>query len=269
MTTTTNLTSTNWSGAVLTAHSGESFSTVSAEWVVPTLSQVPIKGLTLTDIAEWVGIDGYNSADVAQAGVIQTVQTSANGQTTVSLEAFDEWYPAAANIISAKSFQVNAGNTIEVTVETKGAGATSATFVFDDLTTHQVYDTTLTAPKGTSLDGNSAEFIVETPELINGNQVSQPLLSDFLNSPIVFSDVSATYSNGTTASLSSAESIGVWSDDVPGSYGSYVQEAYGSISAGSDSVTVTENDYWPNSSSGPLASSGHSTLFGYTDQWWG
>lgn len=250
MTTATNIESTNWSGAVITAASHESFSTVSAEWVVPTVSQVPIKGLTLSDIAEWVGIDGYNSSDVCQAGVIETVQTSANGQTTISCSAFDEWYPAAANIIAAKSFQVNPGNTIEVTVETKGAGSTSATFIFDDLSTGKTYDTTLTAPRGTSLDGNSAEFIVETPELISGKQVSQPLLSDFLNSPIVFNDVSATYSNRSTASLSSAQSIGVWSDDVSGSNGTYVQEAYGSISAGSDSVTVTENDYWPASTSG-------------------
>ncbi|HEX4112560.1 MAG TPA: G1 family glutamic endopeptidase [Stellaceae bacterium] len=246
MTASTNLESTNWSGAVITASSGHSFSTVSAEWVVPTLSQVPIKGLATSDIAEWVGIDGYNSADVCQAGVIETVQTSAKGQTTISCSAFDEWYPAAANIIS--SFHVNPGNTIEVTVETKGAGATSATFIFDDLTTHQVYDTSLNAPRGTSLQGNSAEFIVETPELISGNQVSQPLLSDFLNSPIVFRDVSATYEGGTAASLSSAQSIGVWSDDVPGSDG-YVQEAYGSIQSGADSVTVTEDDYWPNTSS--------------------
>ena len=54
MTTSTNIASTNWSGAVLTAASG----------VVPTVSQVPIRGVTASDVSEWVGLDGYNSADV-------------------------------------------------------------------------------------------------------------------------------------------------------------------------------------------------------------
>jgi hypothetical protein len=249
MTTPTNLASTNWSGAVLTAAAGESFSTISAQWIVPTISQVPNAHVTTSDIAEWVGIDGYNSADVCQAGILQTVETSANGHTTISCSAFDEWYPAGANMISASSFAVNPGNTIKITVETSGAGATKATFIFDNETTGKTFDTSLTAPHGTSLRGNSAEVVVETPEWISGNQVSQPLLADFLNSPIDFRDVSATYAGGMAASLSSAQSIGVWSDDVPGSYGSYVQEAYGGIQPGSDSVTVTENDYWPSSSS--------------------
>jgi Peptidase A4 family len=247
MTTPTNIASTNWSGAVITAAKGKSFSTVSAQWVVPTVSQVPIKGVTLSDVAEWVGIDGYQSRDVCQAGIMETVQTSANGQTTISCSAFDEWYPAFANIIPATSFQVNPGDTIKITVETTGAGATKATFIFDDETTGKIYDVSLTAPRGTSLKGNSAEVVVETPELISGNQVSQPLLSDFLGSPVVFQDVSAHYKGGLAANLSSAQSIGMWTDNVPG--GSDVQEAYGGIRAGSRSVTVTENDYWPDASS--------------------
>ena len=68
-------------------------------------------------------------------------------------------------------------------------------------------------------------------------------MSDFLNSPVVFQGVSATYVGGSAASLSSAQSIGMWTDNVPGSNGSSVQEAYGSVQSGS--VTVTEDDYWP------------------------
>jgi hypothetical protein len=256
MTTPTNIASTNWSGAVLTAAAGESFSTVSAQWVVPTVSQVPIAGVRISDAAEWIGIDGYNSADVCQAGILQTVQTSANGHATISCWAFDEWYPAAANIIPTSSLLVNPGDTIKVAVKTTGAGATQASFIFDDETTGKTFATSLTAPRGTSLLGNSAEVVVETPELIIGNQVSQPLLADFLNSPIDFQDISASYSDGMAASLSSAQSIGVWSDNVPGLYGTYVQEAYGSIQPGSDSVTVSENDYWPTLLS-------NSTWFGY------
>jgi Peptidase A4 family len=246
MTTPTNIATTNWSGAVITAASGESFSTVSAQWMVPNVGQVPIKGVTISDVSEWVGIDGVGSADICQAGVAEIVQTSANGHATIECQAFAEWFPAAGTLIPLSSFQVNPGDKINVAVETTGAGATTATFIFIDQTTHQFYATSLTAPQGTSLQGNSAEFIVETPELINSsNQVIQPFLSDFLYSPIVFQHVSAIYSNGMSASLSSAQSIGMWTNDVPGSDGSYVQEAYGSIWPAFDAVTVTENHYWP------------------------
>jgi len=255
---TTNIESTNWSGAVMTAGSNESFGNVSAQWVVPTVTQVPINGVTTSDIAEWVGIDGYNSDDVCQAGVMEVVSTLPNGQISVTCEAFDEWYPADANIISASTFKVNPGDTVTVSVETSGAGATSATFIFDDETTGKIYQTSLTAPSGTRLQGNSAEFVVETPEWISSTgQVSQPLLSDFLNSPVVFNDASATYSNGSAASLSSATTIGMETADVPGTRG-YVQEANGSVQPKSDSVTVTEVDYWPSSSSGSPPHNGYS-----------
>src|SRR5579863_4733642 len=94
MTQPTNLVSTNWSGAVLTAHSGESFSTVSAEWEVPKVKQVAIESVKTSDISEWVGIDGFNSKDVCQAGVMEVVHTLANGHKTVACSAWDEWYPA-------------------------------------------------------------------------------------------------------------------------------------------------------------------------------
>src|ERR1700733_3865124 len=109
MTISTNIASTNWSGAVLTAASRESFSTVSAEWVVPTVSQVPLKGVTTSDGSEWVGLDGYNSADVCQAGILETVQTSVHGGATISCSAFDEWYPTGSSNIAVSSLPVTPG----------------------------------------------------------------------------------------------------------------------------------------------------------------
>lgn len=232
--------STNWSGAVLQAPAGQSFSTISAEWVVPKVSQVP--GQNMTDAAEWVGLDGYNSNDVCQAGVLEVVQKGAHGATSVSYTAWDEWYPNAANLISPSDFAVNPGDTIKVSVETTGAGATQATFLFDDLTTDKTYTTGLTAPTGVSLEGNSADFVVETPYWSSGNWSYQPLLTDFLDSPVVFHDASATYASGGSASLSSAIPFAMVSNDVPGAWGSYVQEAYGSVSG--NTVSVNEDPYW-------------------------
>jgi Peptidase A4 family len=258
MTTSTNITSTNWSGAVLTAASGQSFSSVSAEWVVPAVSQVPAGNVTTSDVSEWVGIDGYNSSDVCQAGIQETVQT-AGGKTSVSVSAWDEWYPAGSNTIAASSFSVNAGDTVKITVQTLGVGSSTASFIFNDVTTGKTYDASLTAPKGTTLVGNSAEVVAETPEWTSGGQTSQPLLADFLNTPITFKDIAATYKSGSAASLSSAQSIGMETNAAPGSTGSYVQEAYGSVNASADSVSVTENDYWGASTSPATKPSAPST----------
>jgi hypothetical protein len=86
-----------------------------------------------------------------------------------------------------------------------------------------------------SLQGNSAEVIVETSEWISGGSVSQPLLSDFASAPVAFHDVSAIFAGGAAASLASAQSIGMWTNDVPGANGSYVQEAFGAIHPAYDS----------------------------------
>jgi Peptidase A4 family len=239
----TNVTTTNWSGAVIQATPGKSLNAVSADWTVPTVSQVPIKGVTTTDLSSWVGLDGYNSKDVAQAGIQETVSTGANGNTTVSYSAWDEWYPASSNNIPSSAFKVDPGDTVKITIETTGAGATTATFLYDDETTGQNYQTSLTAPHGISLTGSSAEFVVETPEWSNGFSTYQPPLSDFLGSPVVFQDASATYAGGGAASLSSALTIGMVTNGVPGVFG-YTREAYGSVSASADTVTVAEDDYW-------------------------
>jgi len=260
MTTSTNVTSTNWSGAVIQAASGQSFSTVSAQWTVPTVSQIPTRGVTTTDLASWVGLDGYKSNDVAQAGIQETVTTGANGITTASYSAWDEWYPAGSNDISSSAFKVDPGDTVKIGVETTGAGATKATFLYDNETTGQTYQTSLTAPSGTSLTGNSAEFVVETPEFSNGFSTYQPLLTDFLGSPIVFEDASATYAGGSAASLSSALTIGMETNGLSG-VPAYAQEAYGSVSASADTVAVTEDDYWAEADNSPSPFGHHHRFF--------
>ena len=149
----------------------------------------------------------------------------------MTCSAWDEWYPVGSNTILPNAFTVDPGDTVETT----GAGATKTSFLFDNVTTGQPYQTSLT--------GNSAEFVVETPEWSNGLFTSQPPLSEF-SSPIVFSDASATYTNsGTNAGLSNTLTIGMntsaETSGVPG-VANGTQEAYGTVSASADTVTVTE-----------------------------
>jgi len=186
-----------WAGAVIPATPGQTLNTITAELTVPKPGP--------STVASWVGLDGYGSSDVAQAGVI----TGPNGVT-----AFDEWAPGAPNTISASAFQANPGDTIKITAST-GAGADTAKFIFDDITTGKTYQTSLTAPSGVSLSESSAEAVVEAPHL--GSLIG--------SSPIQFTDISAGYSDGTSASLS---------DAVPLS----TMHAYGSVHPDTSSVLV-------------------------------
>lgn len=248
MTTATTLTYNNWSGAQVQAPAGQSLAAVSGQWTVPTVSQVPLQGTGTSELASWVGLDGSSgSNDVCQAGVQAVATTSANGQTAVNYYAWDEWYPAGENAISPSVFKVNPGDTINVSVETTGAGATQAKFLFNDKTDAQTYAGSLTAPTGVTLAGNTAEWVVEAPQATSGSYTVQPPLSDYLGAPILFSDASASYTDGTAASLSGAENIDMVSDGMQG-VSNGLNIAYGSVLPGNDSVLSTEADYWSTSS---------------------
>jgi hypothetical protein len=224
------LLSTNWSGVILTPASSHSFATVSAEWTIPQVSQVP--GQSITDIAEWVGLDGYNSSDVCQAGVNEEVVT-VGGRTTISCSAWDEWYPAGSKALNVA---VAPGNTVSVTVATGGRGSDVATITFDNVSTGKGTTVTLIAPGHTSLVGNSAEFICETPELgTSYGAVMQPLACDF--TPVIFSSAVATYAGGGTDSDLYGTPVALVFDDR----GQWTQEAYGSLVSG----TEVEDQFTP------------------------
>src|SRR5580658_4390034 len=69
-------TSTNWSGAVVTAPAGDSFKWIEGDWTVPNVD-APTEGKWYY-CASWIGIDGDGSNDVFQAGVETEVYRSGN-----------------------------------------------------------------------------------------------------------------------------------------------------------------------------------------------
>jgi hypothetical protein len=135
--------STNWSGY---AFNGGPFTAVSGTFNVP---QVPV-GASDTDTAEWVGIDGWGSSTVLQAGVGETVQS---GQLYVY--AWWETYPDPAEEIS--SLPVNAGDEVTVAIVRQADG--SWLIQVFDLTTGGTWHTAV------SYSGQllSAEWVVEAP----------------------------------------------------------------------------------------------------------
>jgi Peptidase A4 family len=154
-------TSGNWSGYVNIDPSPAKYSAIEGEWIVPN----PYPNSTDVNgeywVSLWVGIDGDGTGDVLQAGT-DSYCTVSGGNTTSQL-AFPwyEWFPAYPLEIS--NFTVHPGDTIwgYVYAESTTVGYTYLMNVNAGTYT----SITFPAPSGTSLQGNSAEWILENPGL--------------------------------------------------------------------------------------------------------
>lgn len=153
-----NDTSTNWSGSVAFAAAGDSVTWVAGQWTVPDVVS-PGSGSFYS--SAWVGIDGDGSNDVLQAGTEQEV---AGGHHTY---VWWEWYPDYEVQIS--NFGVSPGDVVYCAICVHSS--TEAGFYLTNLTTGTATSFTKTAPSGTALTGNCAEWIVEAPT-VGGSQAA-------------------------------------------------------------------------------------------------
>ena len=179
----------NWSGIVntnkLTKYNpNSSFYYIFSEFNVPVAQQafngnggnICDGGWDIASI--WNGIDGFGSADVLQGGVDSAMYC--NGKTKQPFyETWIEWFPAG----SVYEYAVNPGD--DMYVETWNTSSTTGFVWIEDLTLQISAIYSLTAPAGTQLIGNSAEFVVERPCCVtapNGSVVNYPLtnyIADF------------------------------------------------------------------------------------------
>jgi Peptidase A4 family len=156
-----NDTSTNWSGAASFAARGDSATYVIGQWTVP---DVVAPGLGSFYCASWVGIDGDGSPDVLQAGTECDV-ISFGFFTAKQTYVWWEWFPE--NEVQIANFPVTSGDVMFCAICVHSD--TEAGFYLTNLTTGASTSFTKTAPKGTQLVGNCAEWIVEAPT-VNGAQ---------------------------------------------------------------------------------------------------
>lgn len=156
--------SSNWAGAVLTAPpAGETFNSVSAQFVVPSPSVPSGGGDGDYSAAAWVGIDGdtYGNA-IWQSGVDFTVS---GGE--VSFDAWYEWFPGPSVDISDFSF--SAGDTISITVSS--SDDSDGSVILENVSTGQSITEYASAPSPDAvLGGQNAEWIVEDFD-VGGSQV--------------------------------------------------------------------------------------------------
>ena len=157
--------SSNWSGnsVVNNANPLPSVAVV-GEFVVPTARQAFGSCSGGWDYSSlWPGIDGNGSNDVLQGGV--EVDAYCSGNTTATLySAWVEWYPYNETRVSAPA--MHPGDL--VLVEVWNTSATTGCVWFYNLSTQQTATYALTAPGGTTLVGNSVEWIVERPGINGG-----------------------------------------------------------------------------------------------------
>lgn len=175
--------SSNWAGYAGTGSTG-SVTKVSGTWVEPS---VDCSSGKTTDVATWVGIDGYSTSDL--------VQTGASGDCSGGVLVYYAWWevlPAPETTIS--SFTVHAGDKITASVT-----YSTSTGKF----TMKITDGTQKFSKTKAVSGtprNSAECIVERDSV--GGVLNQ--LSKFKTDH--FSSCTATI-GGVSGGIGSAPTV--------------------------------------------------------------
>jgi hypothetical protein len=137
--------SSNWSGIAVT---GQVYTQVAGSWKVPTVIATPGNRYA----SDWVGIGGYASGDLIQAG---TSEQYTGGHA--SYNAWTEILPQSEVVIPG--FTVHPGDAMTVDI-TKGSG-NAWKIVVTDATESEVFTKNLTYNSGES----SAEWIHEAPEV--------------------------------------------------------------------------------------------------------
>lgn len=184
--------SSNWAGAVLV---GTGYKSVTGTITVPTPS-IPSGGSSSTQYAAsaWVGIDGDTCLTaILQTGVDFTVQGS-----SISFDAWYEWYPDYAYDFSG--ITVSAGDEITMTVTATSKTAGSA--VIENLTTGKTVTKTFSGESNALCEYN-AEWIVE--DFSEDNSLVP--FADF--GTVTFTGASATTTSGSTVGVSGATIIDI------------------------------------------------------------
>jgi hypothetical protein len=182
--------STNWAGLALlgpaTSFGTNSFYAMWGQWNVPIGEQQYNTCTGGTEYsATWVGMDGSpgKSSDVVQAGT-ESDAYCAGGVTYPNYYAWYEWYPAYTQQID--NFPISPGQ--DISVEVTVSGPTSAAIFMTNQTTNQFVAIGFDAPAGTNFVGNSAEWVVERPEINNKLGTLANYVTQFIADTVVLID---------------------------------------------------------------------------------
>ncbi len=162
-------TSPNWAGYADTPATGNTFTSVSASWVMPVVAPPAGAAVGVEYYASfWVGLDGFTPATsptVEQVGVDAFTERTATGIITQD-QAFWEMFPAGPNFGPA----VSPGDSLSASV-TYDSSVNSYTLSLVDTTNSSgSYSATISGNNLSSTpQRNSAEWIAESPTITNSN----------------------------------------------------------------------------------------------------
>jgi len=204
--------SSNWTGAVLSESTG-TWKSVTGTFVVPT-PKIPSGGSSSTQYyaSAWVGIDG----DTCGTSILQTGLDFGIKGSTVSFDAWYEWYPDYAYDFSGITFSAGDSVTVTVTATSTKAGTAVITNNSKGVTVTKALTSTA------ALCEKDAEWIVEDFE--EGSSLV-PLANW---GTVTFTNAIATENSGTTVGPSGATLIDLEQNSI-----------LSSVSVSSTSVTVT------------------------------
>ena len=124
----------------------------------------------------WVGIDGFNSPDVLQAGI--EADASCSSQiTSAYYSAWYEWYPDYEIRVSSPA--VGPGD--EIYVYVWNTSRTVGNYYMVNYTQNEVSSLSFDAPSGTQLVGDLVEWIAERPSI--GGTLA--MLTNYVAEPVV------------------------------------------------------------------------------------
>ena len=155
----------NWSGYVdlsgAISYGSSSYYVVQNEYVVPVAEQAFGACTGGWDWGSaWNGIDGWKSPDVLQAGIEFDAFCSGTVRSSF-YSAWYEWYPNGE--VRFGGFPITPGD--DIFVDVWHTSSTQGYAYLMNYNTGQVVEVGFTAPAGTYLVGNSAEWIVERPSV--------------------------------------------------------------------------------------------------------
>jgi hypothetical protein len=154
----------DWSGfldaVTVKSFSTASFKSISGDFNTPVNTPASCDGIETE--AVWVGIDGFGSPDVLQAGSQGQVQCN-KAETAL---AFFEWFPNGESQLNAQQFPVLPGD--EMFIQVWATSATAGNAFIENIRTRQSAQFSFGPPAGTKLVGNTAEWINEAVQVGSG-----------------------------------------------------------------------------------------------------
>jgi len=165
------VTNPHWSGCVVHAPAGQTFTWVVGEWNVPDV-EPPKPGSGTWYSFAWIGIDG--TSDVTQIGTIQYVSRDGDGNISKQCYAVHEWWSDAPNAgdvtwKAINNFPVDFGDTLIGLICMESTTDAWASLINVTKGVHISFD--FTAPANTASQENQIEWVMECPGVTDVPQV--------------------------------------------------------------------------------------------------